>query len=95
MKTFTFENKHILVTGAGGGLGSAFIRILIELGAQLVISDRSPEITERLQSRYAGHNRIIAVPADLSVPGEAGKLAETALTELGHIDVLINNAGIG
>jgi short-subunit dehydrogenase/MoaA/NifB/PqqE/SkfB family radical SAM enzyme len=95
MESFLFKNKHILVTGAGGGLGSALVRMLAKLGANLVISDLSRETINRMESTCSSENTVIAVPADLSVPGEAKVLAKKAVETLGHIDILINNAGIG
>jgi NAD(P)-dependent dehydrogenase (short-subunit alcohol dehydrogenase family) len=95
MKSFSFNHKHVLVTGAGGGLGSALVRKLTGLGANLVVSDRSPGTMNRLEFTCSRENAIIAVPADLSVPGEAVKLAKKAMEAVGYIDILINNAGIG
>jgi short-subunit dehydrogenase/MoaA/NifB/PqqE/SkfB family radical SAM enzyme len=95
MKSFSFNHKHVLVTGAGGGLGSALVRKLTGLGANLVVSDRSPGTMNRLEFTCSRENAIIAVPADLSVPGEAVKLAKKAMEAIGYIDILINNAGIG
>lgn len=60
-----------------------------------MISDRSAETLSQLASYCSSENTVIAVPADLSVPGEATILANKALEALGHIDILINNAGIG
>ena len=95
MESFSFKDKHILITGAGGGLGSALVGMLAKRGADLVISDRSHETLHRVESSCSSEHTVIAVPADLSVPGEAGILAEKAMDALGHIDILINNAGIG
>ena len=95
MKPFLFKNKNILITGAAGGLGSALSRMLSKRGANLVISDRSQETLDRLVFSYSSENTVIAIPADLSVPGEAKVLAKKAIETLGHIDILINNAGIG
>ena len=95
MKSLLFRNNRVLITGAGGGLGSALARRLAEMGAKLVISDRSPETLNRLASTFSREATVIGVSADLSVSGEARRLAKKALEALGHIDILINNAGIG
>ncbi len=95
MSKFSFFGKHILITGAGGGLGSALSRALVELGARLVLSDRSLENIAELKSTLPEDAAIIPIPADLSVPGEAENLALKTIDVLGHIDVLINNAGVG
>ena len=95
MKPFSFKEKHVLITGASGGLGSALIRELVRIGAHLVVSDRSPETFDRSKSAFSEDNPVKSIQADLSVPGEAEILAQKALEAIGHIDVLINNAGIG
>ena len=95
MTSFLFKDKHILITGAGGGLGSALVRMLARREAHLVISDRRTETIDQLEAAYSSEKMMVAVPADLSVPGEATILANKALETLGHIDILINNAGIG
>ena len=95
MKPFSFKEKHVLITGASGGLGSALIRELVRLGAHLVVSDRSLETFDKWKSAFSEDTPVKSIQADLSVPGEAEILAQKALEAIGHIDVLINNAGIG
>jgi short-subunit dehydrogenase/MoaA/NifB/PqqE/SkfB family radical SAM enzyme len=95
MKPFSFKEKHVLITGASGGLGSALIKELVRIGAHLVVSDRSLETFDNLKSAFSEDNPVKSIQADLSIPGEAEILAQKALEAIGHIDVLINNAGIG
>jgi short-subunit dehydrogenase/MoaA/NifB/PqqE/SkfB family radical SAM enzyme len=95
MSKFSFEGKNILLTGAGGGLGSALSRQLIQMGARLVLSDRTLEGIVELTSNLPENPTVIPIRADLSEPGKAEDLAKKAIEALGHIDIVINNAGIG
>ncbi|MDX1709067.1 MAG: SDR family NAD(P)-dependent oxidoreductase, partial [Desulfobacterales bacterium] len=95
MKNYSFKDRHILITGASGGLGSALAKLLAEKGARLALTSRSEKPLNELISKLPLKEDAIAITADLSRPGEAGRLAQAALSALGHIDVLINNAGVG
>ncbi len=95
MSTYAFEDKHVLITGASGGLGSALVKLLAEKGARLVITSRSEKALIELISKMPPNKNAVAITADLSKPGEAARLAREAVSALGYIDVLINNAGVG
>lgn len=95
MKKYSFKNKHVLVTGASGGLGSALVQRLARTGARLAVSSRSSNALNELIATLPAGTSVFPVTADLSKPGEAEKLADEAVRALGHIDVLFNNAGIG
>lgn len=95
MKSYNFEGKHILITGASGGLGSALAKLLADRGARLAVSSRSEKALNELISQMPQKESALAITADLSKPGEADRLAQEALVALGRIDVLINNAGVG
>jgi len=95
MTPYSFNGKHVLVTGASGGLGSALAKFLADKGARLVVTSRSKKALNQLISELPDNNQAVAITADLSQPGEAEKLAREAASALGHIDVLINNAGVG
>lgn len=95
METYSFSGKHILVTGASGGLGSAIVRDLAGRGAQMVVTSRSIKALNELISTLPDESKVIPITADLSQPGEAETLAQNALSALGNIDVLFNNAGVG
>jgi short-subunit dehydrogenase len=95
MKPYSFKDKHVLITGASGGLGSALAKFLADKGARLAITSRSEKALNQLISELPGNGDAVPITADLSQPNEAEKLAREALSALGHIDVLINNAGVG
>jgi len=92
---FSFKGRHILVTGASGGLGSTLVKDLSEMGSHLVVSCRSSEALNKLSAKLSKKSQIIPILADLSLPGQAETLAEKAIAEVGYIDVLFNNAGVG
>ena len=95
METYAFKGKHVLITGASGGLGSTLTKLLAEEGAKLVVTSRSEKALNELISKLPRNENAVAITADLSISGEAAKLANEAVSALGHIDVLINNAGVG
>ncbi len=95
MKKYSFNRKHVVVTGASGGLGTALARELAERGAVLIITARSQKSLSDLQSFLPEGTRSVAIAADLSKPGQAEYLADKVLEAVGHIDVLFNNAGVG
>ena len=85
--------RVVLVTGAAGGIGAATARTLHADGAAVVVHDlrregRLAELAEHLGD--SGH----ALTADLSDAAAADALWHEALAWRGHIDVLVNNAGI-
>jgi 3-oxoacyl-[acyl-carrier protein] reductase len=90
--------KTVLVTAAAGtGIGFAAARRAVEEGATVVISDkherRLGEAADEL-AKIAG-SRPLAVPCDVTVEEDVQRLFDAAAAELGGIDVLINNAGLG
>lgn len=95
MPEYDFAGKHVLVTGASGGLGSAMARRLSEMGAHMVVTSRSMKPLDELISALPGNTQVTPITADLSSPGEAEELARKSIEALGFIDVLFNNAGVG
>jgi short-subunit dehydrogenase len=88
--------KIALITGASSGLGAEFAHQLAAMGYNLVITARREErlqqLCELLQSRFGIQVQI--KPADLSKLTEIEKLT-SAISDLGNIDMLVNNAGFG
>lgn len=93
---FLLDGKVALVTGASSGLGAGFARALAEAGADVVLAarrtDRLAEVAESV--RDLGR-RAAVVAADVADPAACDALVQAALAEFGHIDVLVNNAGVG
>ncbi|MEJ2591555.1 MAG: SDR family NAD(P)-dependent oxidoreductase, partial [Candidatus Thiodiazotropha sp.] len=89
------EDKRIVLTGAGGGIGAHVARLLAEKGARLVLLDRSEAALEETAGmlREAVHEPLI-VPVDLLDAQSRGTALEQAISHLGGVDILINNAGL-
>jgi short-subunit dehydrogenase len=91
------QGKRILLTGASGGIGRELARLLAAKGAVLAIAGRRMDALEHVAQAIsdAGPVRPILLVTDLADPGNAADLGRRALSELGGIDVLINNAASG
>lgn len=95
MSGYTFREKHVLITGASGGLGSAIARDLSETAGRLIITSRSMAALQDLKGSLPGPAVVDMIPADLSVPGEAARLAGRAIAAAAHVDAVFNIAGVG
>lgn len=80
--------KTALITGGSKGIGLATVRALLAEGVRVVSGSRT--VTPELAATDA-----VAVQVDLATPEGPAALVERALEELGGIDVLVNNVGIG
>jgi NAD(P)-dependent dehydrogenase (short-subunit alcohol dehydrogenase family) len=102
MNTLRFDGRVAIVTGGGGGLGSAAARALAERGAKVVITDlgcdvqghrsdpgRAQAVVEEIRSKGG---TATAHHGDIGVPGVAKETLELALKEYGRVDILVNNA---
>lgn len=91
----TYRDLGCLVTGASSGIGREIARQLADAGARIVVTarreDRLAELIVELKERGAAD--AFAVIADLSDPKAPEQIVRAADAHLGHVDVLINNAG--
>ncbi len=93
---FRLDGKVAVVTGASSGLGAAFATGLAEAGADVAIcARRADRLQETAAAVEALGRRCVAITADVSLPEDCTRVVETAVGELGHVDVLVNNAGVG
>lgn len=87
------EGKRILVTGAGRGIGNSIARHLLESGAVVTLHyNRSKGDAEELHGQYADRSHLIQ--ADLSDLSSTEALFRGAVSSMGGLDVLVNNAGL-
>ena len=93
MVNFDYGGMHVLITGAGRGLGFALARAFLRSGARVFLNDRSPELVHAAIARLSPSDRLIAAPADLSTPDGAAEAVAPAL-EARKLDILINNAAV-
>jgi NAD(P)-dependent dehydrogenase (short-subunit alcohol dehydrogenase family) len=84
-----------LVTGGSIGLGRQIAEGLAEMGANLVLcarkKERCQQAAEELEQRGV---RAVALGCDVKHPAEVQAVVDTAFSQFGRIDVLVNNAGI-
>ncbi len=91
------KSKNAIITGSTSGIGLAYAKALAEAGANVVINGlASPEEMEEIRSSIERKwmVRALASHADMTKPAEIKKMVDDAASELGGIDILINNAGI-
>jgi NAD(P)-dependent dehydrogenase (short-subunit alcohol dehydrogenase family) len=92
LAAFRLDGRIAIVTGASSGLGARFARVLHEAGATVVLAARR---VDRLEALAADLPNSLVVACDVSVDDDLEALTTTTLGRFGHIDVLVNNAGIG
>lgn len=91
------SGKVSAITGASTGLGLAVARAYARAGSDVLINSRNAADLQTARAAVeaeAPARRVIAVPGDISVPGDVARLIETAGREFGRLDVLVCNAGI-
>jgi NAD(P)-dependent dehydrogenase (short-subunit alcohol dehydrogenase family) len=90
------KGQTALITGASRGIGEAIARALAAEGAQVAITGRSAQELETLQKEFSGLGvRCESIVADLTQNGAVEQVWAQATQAFGHIDILMNNAGMG
>ncbi|HLS85202.1 MAG TPA: SDR family NAD(P)-dependent oxidoreductase, partial [Burkholderiales bacterium] len=91
----SLENKSVLVTGGGRGLGAAICRELSRGGAWIAVADRDSAAAQASAERIRGEGgKAIAVTADLALDEQASDAVDAAASAFGRLDVLVNNAAV-
>ncbi|MDX8407890.1 MAG: SDR family oxidoreductase [Mariprofundaceae bacterium] len=85
------NDKHILLTGAAGGMGRILAASLHARGARLSLVDANAEVLNEVAAELAGSH---AIAGDLSSAGGCADIAKSAKDALGPVEVLINLAGL-
>ncbi|MDQ3163095.1 MAG: 3-oxoacyl-ACP reductase FabG [Actinomycetota bacterium] len=92
----TFDGRIALVTGASRGIGRGIAEALAAEGAAVAVNYRSGEAQARevVDAIESNGGRAVALQGDVSEFGEAQKVIEQTIAQLGGLHVLVNNAGI-
>jgi 3-oxoacyl-[acyl-carrier protein] reductase len=89
------SGKTALVTGGSEGIGKGITLALAKEGVDVAICARRKDVLEATASEIARatNRKIVAIPADLRKDADARSFIERAHSELGRIDIMVNNAG--
>jgi NADP-dependent 3-hydroxy acid dehydrogenase YdfG len=87
------KDKRWLITGASSGFGRLLAEYLMSLDAKVVATARKVENLQDMVTRYPGN--VITLELDVTNQHSINKAVADAISRVGHIDVLVNNAGYG
>ena len=89
----TMENKVAVITGGASGIGKAIVELFVKEGAQVVIGDIQDEKGQEFSETLGKHTSFIH--ADVSLEEDVKSMIDHAVDLHGHLDCLVNNAGMG
>ena len=89
----SLDGRVAVVTGATGGLGERFARVLHAAGATVVVGGRRVARLSELADELG--DRIIPVECDVTSESDCDRIIGTAVAVSGNVDILVNNAGTG
>lgn len=92
----SLQGQVAVITGASGGLGAHFARVLAAEGAAVALTARRLDMVEALAGELAGQgHRAMALRLDVADPAAIGPAFDEVEAGLGPISILVNNAGVG
>ena len=89
------EERVVIITGGGKGIGGVYAKSLAEAGAKVVVADIDGEANERVvaEIQQAG-GEAVPIATDVSDEAQALRMAATTIESFGRIDGLVNNASL-
>lgn len=91
---FDLTGKTVLVTGASRGIGRAIAQGLAGAGADVALAARGEDTLSAVRGEVEARGRkAVVLPTDVTDPAAVRRMVDDAVADLGHLDVLVNNAG--
>jgi 2-hydroxycyclohexanecarboxyl-CoA dehydrogenase len=91
------QGRVAIITGGGGGIGSAAGEVFCREGARVVLIDLTSELVqiaaERIRSVVPG-SEVLGLTGDLGIESEAERLVQDIVKAVGGVDILVNTVGI-
>lgn len=91
---FDFRKQVVIVTGAGGSIGSAYARGFSECGARVVAADIRTERAREVVKGLTDSTEHLAAAVDVTCPESIAEMVNQVMQRYGRIDVLVNHAGL-
>lgn len=88
-----FQDKVVVITGAGSGIGAATAKRFAAEGAQVVLVGRTRDKLEKLAAELPDTDRVFVRPTDVADVAEVKRLFDDVIARHERLDVLVNNAG--
>jgi NAD(P)-dependent dehydrogenase (short-subunit alcohol dehydrogenase family) len=89
------ETKVAIVTGASSGIGFGCAAKLAEMGMAVVGAGRDEDRLAELAAAIGDDDRVATIAVDLTADDAPARIVDLAVARWGHIDFLVNNAGVG
>lgn len=91
----SFNDKVVLITGGGSGIGATTARAFVKAGAKVVLNGRREEKLKQIAKEIdSSGDRITYYAGDIGQRATGERLVETAVGRFGGVDILFNNAGV-
>lgn len=90
----SLQGKVAIVTGGASGIGAATVKMMIDLGAQVVVADIDEERSTALEKALGHTGNIAACRTDILIEDDIRGMIDFAVDRFGGLDILHNNAGI-
>lgn len=95
MEKYDFKNKVVLITGAGSGIGEECAKEFSECGATIVLCDNKEDRIRKVKEEIVSNGgQAVACKVDVTDYKMIEKLVDFVVQKLGHIDIVVNSAGI-
>jgi len=93
LKENALEDKTILVTGGGTGLGKSMVKYFMDLGANVIITSRKQEVLDKTALEFKDlKGKILPLSGDVRKVSDVQNVIDSSYNKFGKIDILLNNA---